>query len=633
MARESFADPEVAALLNENFIAVKVDREERPDLDAIYMKISQEVTGSGGWPLNLILTPAGKPFLVGTYFPKENHRGRPGLLEILGKTVELWAQDRRQLVDSANRVVDLVAGGAAAQVEPDQPGPGLATVAYRQLAATYDREYGGFGSAPKFPVPHQYLFLLRHWLGTGEEAARTMAARTLTALRQGGIYDQLGFGFHRYSTDRHFLLPHFEKMLYDQALLALAYLEAGQATGDQLFFATAREIFTYVERDLTAPEGCFYAAEDADSEGEEGLFYLWRDREIRELLGEEAGGRFMAKYRVRPEGNFRDEASGAQLGLNIPHLNSSDTDLDELAESRQLLLTARAARVRPLRDDKILTGWNGLMIAALARGGRVLAEPLLTARAARAADFLATRLRDEQGRLRHSFRRGQARIAAFQDDYAYLVWGLLELFESTFKPAYLEQAIALNRSMLELFDDRESGAFYFSGRENESLVMNVREFHDGALPAGNSVALLNLAKLAVLLDDRELSARAEKLAMACAAATAGYPAGQTMFLTAYDLLTGAGGQIVVAGKIEEPLVREALRLINATYAPNQLLLFREEGENGARLTELIPWLAGKDSPAEAVTIYLCRDFSCRRPINDLTELRRELEKLSAAGRR
>ncbi len=633
MARESFADREIAALLNRNFVSIKVDREERPDLDSIYMKISQEVTGSGGWPLNVILTPECKPFLVGTYFPKENRSGRPGLLEILTKTVEFWEQDREKLIESANRVVELVSGASQAATTLGKPDTQLFAGAFLQLEANYDQEHGGFGRAPKFPVPHQYLFLLRHWRRTGEEAARDMVVRTLTALRQGGIYDQLGFGFHRYSTDRQFLLPHFEKMLYDQALLALAYLEAYQAAGDSLLAETAREIFTYVARDLTAPEGGFYSAEDADSEGEEGIFYLWSQPEIIEVLGAEQGLLFSAKYRIKPEGNFLDEASGEQKGLNIPHLGSDDVRLDELAECRRLLLDQRAERIRPLRDDKIITAWNGLMIAALARGGRVLDDSELTGRAARAADFLLKNMKDDSGRLWRSYRRGTARIAAFQDDYAYLVWGLLELFESTFEPRYLEEAVALNRTMLKLFADEESGALTFSGRGNEKLLMTVREFYDGALPSGNSVALFNLAKLAIFLDDQELATRAEKLAAACGLAAADYPAGQTMFLTALDLLHGPISEIVVAGKKEEPLVREALRLINAAFAPERVVLFREEGEAGARLTGMIPWLEGKNSPEAPVTIYLCQNFTCQKPINDLAELRVRLQKLSPVGQR
>jgi uncharacterized protein YyaL (SSP411 family) len=421
-------------------------------------------------------------------------------------------------------------------------------------------------------------------------------------------------------------------MLYDQALLALAYLEAFQATGEPLLAETAREIFAYVERDLSAPEGGFYSAEDADSEGEEGLFYLWSAQEIEKILGEEAGRRFSAKFQVKPEGNFQDEASGAPQSRNILHLARDDRNPAELAASRQLLLEKRGQRIRPLRDDKILTAWNGLMIAALARGGRVLDDPQLTGLAVRAATFILARMKDKQGRLLRSYRQGSARIPAFQDDYAYLIWGLLELFETTCEADYLEEAARLNRTMLHLFDDR-SGALTFSGRENENLVMAVREFYDGALPSGNSVALYNLARLAALLDDRELAARAAKLAAACGAAAADYPAGQTMFLSAFDFLAGPRGEIVVAGKRDEPQVLEARRLLNAAYLPEQLILFREEGEAGDRLSVLIPQLAGKSSPGAPLTVYLCQDFACRKPITDLAELRQELRKLSAPGPR
>jgi len=614
MARESFENPEIAALLNRDFIAIKVDREERPDIDAIYMKICQEVTGSGGWPLTVLLTPERKPFLVGTYFPKESASGHPGLRDILTTTSQLWQSERTKLVASANQVVELVGGGDKTSSSSALPGPEIFTRAAQQLAAGYDGQYGGFGQAPKFPVPHQYLFLLRRWQRSGDPQPLEMVTHTLTVLRQGGIYDQLGFGFHRYSTDRKFLVPHFEKMLYDQALLALAYLEAYQATGKPLLAETAREIFTYVNRDLSSPEGGFYSAEDADSEGEEGLFYLWREAEIQKILGAEAAGRFLTKYGVKADGNFADEASGKQSGLNILHLTKADLNPGELAGERQQLLAERSKRVRPLLDDKVLTSWNGLMIAALARGGRVLGEPQLTAWAVRAADFVLARMKDEQGRLRRSYRQGEARIGGFLDDYAFLTWGLLELFTTTSEPRYLREAASLNRTMLELFGEDQHGAFTYSGRENEALVLTTREFYDGALPSGNSVALSNLTRLATLLDDPELAKRARKLAAACGAEAVAYPAGQTMFLTAYDELAGPSGEIVVAGKRDDPETRQVLELLNRTYLGSHLLLFREEGEAGDRLAELVPMLQEKKMLTGRVTVYLCRERTCRPPV-------------------
>ncbi|NTV15499.1 MAG: thioredoxin domain-containing protein [Desulfobulbaceae bacterium] len=631
MARECFEDAEIAALLNRDFIAIKVDREERPDIDAIYMKICQEVTGSGGWPLTVILTPERKPFLVGTYFPKDSRGGHPGLREILTTTSEMWRGDREKLVASANRVVEVVEGGDHNLTSADQPDPELSALAARQLAASYDHENGGFGRAPKFPVPHQYLFLLRRWQRTGDSSLLEMVTSSLTALRQGGIYDQLGFGFHRYSTDRKFLVPHFEKMLYDQALLALAYLEGYQASGQPLLAQTAREIFTYVNRDLSAPEGGFYSAEDADSEGEEGLFYLWRQAEIRQILGEEGAARFLGKYRVKAAGNFADEASGKQSGLNILHLTQKDHNLDELAGERQQLLAERAKRLRPLLDDKVLTGWNGLMIAAFARGGRVLGEPGLTERARRAADFILARMKSGQGRLLRSYRQGEARIAGFQDDYAYLVWGLRELFESTGEPRYLQEAASLNHIMLELFADQHSGAFNLSGLENEELVMNSREFYDGALPSGNSVALGNLIRLATLLDEPGLAERAGKLAAACGAAAAAYPAGQTMFLTAYDEIVGPTGEIVVAGRRDDPESRQVLALLNRTFLGSHLLLFREEGEAVERLAKLVPLLQEKKMLAGRVTVYLCRERTCRPPVVGLAGVEELLREFTAGN--
>jgi uncharacterized protein YyaL (SSP411 family) len=630
MARESFEDPEVAALLNRDFIAIKVDREERPDLDAIYMKICQEATGSGGWPLTVLLTPERKPFLVGTYFPKESRYGRAGLLEILTTTSELWRSERDKLVGSANHLLELVGSGDKPSLSNELPDPQLFTLATKQLAGGYDREYGGFGRAPKFPVPHQYLFLLRRWQRTGDPHLLEMVSASLTALRQGGIYDQLGGGFHRYSTDQRWLVPHFEKMLYDQALLAFAYLETYQATGRPFFAQTAREIFAYVNRDLSSPEGGLYSAEDADSEGEEGLFYLWKEAEVRKILGE-AAERFIAKYGVKAGGNFADEASGKKSGLNILHLAKADLNPEELAAERRQLLAERGKRVRPLLDDKVLTAWNGLMIAALARGGRVLGEPELTARASRAADFLLTRMMDGQGRLRRSYRQGEARIAGFQDDYAYLIWGLLELFETTSDPRYLQEAKVLNRRMLELFRDERSGAFTYSGRDNEKLLLTTREFYDGALPAGNSVALSNLARLAVVLDDEELAERAIRLAAACGEEATAYPAGQTMFLAAYDALVGPTGEIVVAGKRQEPESRQVWELLNRTFLGNHLLVFREEGSEGERLAEVVPMLKEKKMLDGKVTVYLCRERSCRAPVIGLAGLPAALADFTRGG--
>jgi uncharacterized protein YyaL (SSP411 family) len=442
MERESFEDEHVARALNRVFVCIKVDREERPDIDSIYMAACQAMTGSGGWPLSILMTPEKRPFFAATYIPKTSHFDRMGLLELTERVEMLWQKSREEVNQAADKILaELQAANTIT------PGEGMSEdmldLAYTQLAARYDSDYGGFGQAPKFPTPHNLTFLLRYWQRTGKREALEIVEKTLTQMSRGGICDHLGFGFHRYSTDRQWLLPHFEKMLYDQALLAIAFLEAYQATGRSSFANTAREIFTYVLRDMTGQEGGFYSAEDADSEGEEGKFYVWSSAELQAILGEEDAALFSKVYNIRPEGNFFDEATHRLTGKNIPHLTMTPPALagvadaehremsDRLTEIRKKLYQTRSHRVPPHKDDKVLTDWNGLMIAALAIGGRVLNDASFTKAARKAAEFVLARLKKD-GRLLKRYRQGTAALPAHLDDYAFMVWGLLELYETTF---------------------------------------------------------------------------------------------------------------------------------------------------------------------------------------------------------
>ncbi|HJX13904.1 MAG TPA: thioredoxin domain-containing protein, partial [Dehalococcoidales bacterium] len=468
MAHESFEDPEVGRLLNEGFVAVKVDREERPDIDMLYMTVCQAMTGSGGWPLTILLTPDRRPFYAGTYIPRESRYGRLGLLELLPRIRELWTTRPNDLPDSAARITATLQR-AVALPPGAELGEDVLHRAWEELAPRFDTRYGGFGTAPKFPSPHNLTFLLRYGKRTGREEARDMVERTLRAMRRGGIHDHIGFGFHRYATDPTWLVPHFEKMLYDQALLATAYLEAYQATGREEYARTAREIFTYVRRDMTAPEGAFYTAEDADSEGVEGKFYVWTSAEIKQILAPGEADLFTRVFNIREEGNFADGAESGRTGHNIPHLTRPLEEISaelqiplskleqKLEAIRRKLFTHREQRVRPHRDDKILTDWNGLMIAALALGARALGEPEYAAAARQAADFILNNLVGPDGRLLHRYRDGEAAIPAHLDDYAFLVHGLVELYEATFEVGYLERALALNRQLLEHFWDGGNG--------------------------------------------------------------------------------------------------------------------------------------------------------------------------------
>jgi len=633
MAHESFEDERVADLMNRVFVSIKVDREERPDIDGQYMAVCQMLTGAGGWPLTIIMTPDKKPFFAATYLPRESRFGRVGLVELIPRIEQVWRTRREEAVGSADRV-------AAAFRDSGRPRPGrepdrsTLDLAHDQLAQRFDR-LGGFSSAPKFPTPHNILFLLRYWRRSGNTQALDMAVKTLEAMRLGGIFDHLGFGFHRYSTDQRWLVPHFEKMLYDQALLALAYLEAHQATGRADFARTAREVFDYVRRDLTGPEGGFYSAQDADSEGQEGKYYLWTAGELREVLGPEEAELMAGLYNVREEGNFAEEASGRRSGANILHLSLPleaaaarlGLGTEELAgrveAARLKLLAVRSGRVPPQTDDKILTDWNGLMIAALARGAQVLAEPALAEAAERAAGFLLQRLRDPRGRLLHRFRAGRADVGAFVDDYAFLTWGLIELYEAAFNPDHLEAALALNDELAEHFWDRTGDGFFFSADDGEELLIRDKAVYDGAVPSGNSVALLNLLRLARLTGRGELEERAGRLARALAGVVAEAPSAFTQFMCGLDFALGPAREVVIVGRPEDADTRAMLAALGRTFAPNKAVLLKPpdpESPQALALARLAPFTAPMTGLKGRATAYVCRDQACQAPTNELSQM-------------
>lgn len=489
MERESFEDAVVANLLNQDFVCIKVDREERPDIDHIYMQVCQTLTGSGGWPLSIIMTPERHPFYAATYLPPQSRGGMPGLLELLPRLSQLWKNDRATALNAGQEVSSWIK--TPSEVKPGiQLSEEVFARAFRQYEQTFDSAYGGFGSAPKFPTPHTLLFLLKYYELHREKKALQMVEKTLTSMYRGGIYDHVGFGFARYSTDRKWLVPHFEKMLYDNALLAMAYLEAHRLTGSDLYGRVAREIFTYVLRDMTSPEGGFYSAEDADSEGEEGRFYAWSPDEVMAVLGSR-GTLYCEMYDITEAGNFE--------GRNIPNLILSPTTKDARAEwelERQALYIQREKRVKPLKDDKILTGWNGLMIAAMAMGYRILKDKRYLQAAERATDFILQNLRREDGRLLARYRDGEAIYPAYAADYAYLIWGLIELHEAGSDNRFLELGQELNNDLLKFFWDKEKGGLFFYGEDSEELLIRPKELYDGAMPSDNAVATLNFLRLA-----------------------------------------------------------------------------------------------------------------------------------------
>jgi len=629
MAHESFEDDEVAAQLNETFICIKVDREERPDIDDVYMTACQVMTGSGGWPLTIFLTPDKRPFFAATYLPKAGRFGRPGLLEIAPRVREMWRDNRDELLESAEKI-----SRALANLSPEGAGPALQEAdlgrALNQMKHYFDRRFGGFGHAPKFPMPHRLNFLLRMARRFGDRDAAAMVEATLRAMRQGGIYDQIGYGFHRYATDAHWLTPHFEKMLYDQALLAFAYLEAHQFTGDAAYAQTAREIFSYVLRDLHDPDGAFFSAEDADSEGVEGKFYLWTKAEIEAALDAEEAAFAVTVFNVREEGNFQEEATRRPNGGNILHLVSPAEELarrmslsperfDEMLDAvRARLLAVRERRVRPHRDDKVLADWNGLMIAALAKGAQVLDEAAYGEAAAQAAEFVLQRMRDERGRLLHRYRDGEAAIAGFVNDYAFVVWGLIELYQATFEPRWLREALTLNDLMLEPFWDEPGGGLFITPVDGEALPVRRKDVYDGALPAGNSTALHNLLRLAALTGRADLAARAARLGEAFAQTVRHAPFEVAHFLSGIDYALGHGCEAVIVGDPNDEATRRIVKSLREPFAPQALLLVRPADDPQA-LVELAPYAADYTMREGRVTIYVCRGGQCKPPTHDAAE--------------
>ena len=635
MERESFESEEIAEILNEHFVSIKVDREERPDVDHVYMTVCQALTGSGGWPLTLFLTPEKEPFYAGTYFAPESRFGRPGLRDLLMQIASAWEGERDRVIEGAGRITEAVReqfGGAPGEAL----GQDVLLRGFEELLGRFDEEFGGFGSAPKFPTPHQLSFLLHWWKRSGDGRALDMVERTLQAMRRGGIYDQVGFGFHRYSTDREWKVPHFEKMLYDQALLLLAYLECAQATGDRFYAAVAREIATYVMRDLSGPEGAFLCAEDADSEGEEGKFYVWSATELEALLGEDDAVLLAEVYGVEERGNWIDPGHGGLTGTNILHVAGEPAEsalrlgLDPAALARRLdvarvkLLEAREHRVRPHRDDKVLTSWNGLMIAAMARAAQVLGEPLYAAAAAAAAGFVRDRLTRSDGRLLARWRDGEAAHLAYLDDYAFLAWGYLELYEATFESEFLAAAKRLVDAMNERFADEREGGYFFTGDDGEALLARAKEIYDGASPSGNSVAALVLLKLSRLTGEMAHEARAERLIRAFAGSVERHPSAHAQLLMAVDFALGPSREVVIAAERGDARLLELLAVVRRSFTPNKVVLLRPADGDGGELRALAPHIATQTARGGAPTAYVCEQFVCQEPVTDPKALLRLL---------
>ena len=616
MEHESFEDDSVAKLLNDGFISIKVDREELPEIDHVYMTVCQAMTGGGGWPLTIVMTPAKEPFFAGTYFPKDKRGGRSGLFQILPMITDAWTSKRQDIMTSVGQVKNYLD-----QLNSKPAGNNFSTElinkAYDQFRNGFDEEYGGFFKAPKFPSPHNLIFLMRYHHSFDNKIALDMATKTLKQMRLGGIYDHIGFGFHRYSTDRHWLVPHFEKMLYDQAMIAMAYTEAYHITGEDIFAQTAREIFTYVLRDMTASEGGFFSAEDADSEGEEGKFYIWTEQEIKEVLGEDYGREFNDIFSITTQGNYRDESSGKETGLNIPHLkNYNANGSNDFESAREKLFNIREKRIHPLKDDKILTDWNGLMIAALAKAAIVLNEPGYLDAAEKAAKFVLHSISKGE-RLLKRYRNGVAALDAHLDDYAFMAWGLLELYEATFATKYLSQALDLMNIMVEDFWDDKNGGFFLGSDQSEKLIVRSKTAYDGAIPSGNSVAVMNMVKLTRITGNTKWAELAEKTIRAFSEDVNRTPTGYTLMLTGFMFDTQNSKEIVIVGDSRNRNTIKFLHTIRTSYAPHKVLLFKDTSVSENRLEQLANWTSTQNSINGKPTAYVCKNFACNQPTSDI----------------
>lgn len=624
MEHESFEDEEVAKLINDAFIPVKVDREERPDIDEVYMTFTQALTGGGGWPMTVILTPEKKPFFAGTYFPKESRTGRPGMLDLVPHISGIWKDQHEAVLADADRFAeklkDMTGGSPGGELAPE-----ILQGGYASFAQRFDPNHGGFGSAPKFPVPPNLMFLLRYGQRADEVNATAMVEKSLIEMRQGGVYDHVGFGIHRYATDPIWLVPHFEKMLYDQALFVIANLEAYQVTGDERFATTAREVLTYVSRDMTHADGGFYSAEDADSEGEEGKFYVWTIDEVKAVLGDEDGAWFAETFHFVEAGNFKDEATGQLTGSNIPHLREDLTkDDQERAESlRQKLFEAREERIHPQKDDKILTDWNGLMIAAYARAAQVLGDDNYAKIASKAADFVLAELTNDDGRLLKRWRQGEAGLTAHLEDYAFLTWGLLDLYEATFDLRYFEEAIRLADSTVEHFWDETEGGFFMTADDAEELLVRSKKLYGGAIPSGNAVSLLNLARLYRMTGESRFEEKAEALVKAFSGEIDQQPFAYPMVLCGLDFLFGPSQEIVITGDPDAEETKAMLDALQESFLPNKVILFRPANDEAAaaKLAELAPFTETQLAVDGKPTAYVCKNFACQLPTTEIGKLK------------
>ncbi len=624
MERESFENDDIAALMNAHFVNVKVDREERPDLDEIYMKAVQTLTGSGGWPMSVFLTPELEPFFGGTYFPPDDRYGRPGFPSLLRWVHELWQNDRERAVKQGRSLTENIRAEAGAAMD-GEVAPDVLDRSLTALASSYDAQWGGFSPAPKFPHATDVRLMLRHWKRTGNDRTRDMVRYTLDRMAAGGMYDQLAGGFARYSTDEKWLIPHFEKMLYDNALLVPAYLDAFVITGAENYARVARETCDWMLNEMRTPEGALASSLDADSEGVEGKFYAWTPDELVDVLGAEHGAWAAAWYDVTPDGNFEggtsalwhprsDDEVAAELGIEV------DTLREAMAAARGKLLATRAERVPPGKDDKVLAAWNGLAIGALAQAYQVLGEQRFLDAARDVARYLLGAMRQPDGRLFATARHGRAHLAAYLDDYAFTIHGLIDLYEADFDTHWIEEALELNEVLTDVFEDKDTGGYFTTASDHERLIARMKVPYDGALPAGSAVQVQNLMRLAELTGNPEHAARAERAIRSVGKVVGRHPRAFSQLLLSLDTLAVGPREIVLAGAIDDAELRAMLATVRQTYLPQRVVAHAGLDADA----DLLGVVADKQSQDGSARAFVCRNFTCGLPVSTAAELAEQL---------
>ena len=619
MEHESFEDEKVAAIQNEHFINIKVDMEERPDVDQIYMNFVQITTGHGGWPMNVFITPEKLPFFGGTYFPPAQRYNMPSWPQVLMSIAEAWDTRRDELMHSANEILGELRRLSVADASMAGVDEGLMEHAYKSFVKSYDAKNGGFGGAPKFPAAMSMEFLLRYWKRTGDSGALEMVKATAETMAKGGIYDQLGGGFHRYAVDAIWLVPHFEKMLYDNAQLIRIYLHLYQITKDDLFKRIATETLEYVRREMTDESGAFFSTQDADSEGEEGKFFVWTPAEIAEVLGEADAIEFCAIYDITAEGNFEGHnipnirgGTGGDLGASSGAGKSSDIDIgsEKLRTWRRVLFDHREKRIKPFRDEKVLTAWNGLMLAAFAEAAAVLNNSEYLDAAKKNADFLLSELRTN-GRLLRTWKEGRAKLNGYIEDYANLADGLIELYQVSGDVKYLHTARELTDAMITEFWDEENGGFFFTSNDHEELIVRNKDFFDNATPSGNSVAADVLLKLSKLYGEEKYERFASTVLRLAAQQVKRFPSGFGRMLSAMEFMLSPVKEIAIVGEKGSDVERE----VWSGYRP-----FKVMATGGA-----VPLLEGREPLDGQPTVYVCENFVCQRPVTNAGDLKELLD--------